>query len=527
VSDRDVSDGRTYTYTWSNRGQTERPLQGMTVELALSIVEGWTNGYAVRTFSYDDAGRMTEATVFTLTTKFTYNGDGVRLAVEVVGQGTTTYTVDYGGGYRVLAEENIAGTLLYLYGRECLGQYDGEWLYYLDDATGYVRQGTDDQGAVVSAWLFDPDGLVLEGPEGPVSRLMCRGMYDWSTGLIYKDQRYFDPTLGIWLALAPLVVIQSWRGRKRKRSWYPWYVVVICVMGVGGMLVGCTGTPTGTTTNTPTGTATNTATSTATAEAVCTNTYTPSPTTTNTPTGTPTTIPTGTPTATPTSTPTHTPTPTDTPTPTPIPGPLDGDQHLVTRRDIVVRKIEELIPGTSGSKDHRVLLLGIAYLESRDIFENSDAALIADKRTPGGIMQVTSTLVDTACWPDKHTYVNTEQDIKFNVACGVDHFYGLLRWQTKQEDRLNTLIEQEVKGKTEDDTTWRVVAAVQWYTGAPYYKGILDPDKRDYLQTMAYKIRYVIPKHYPEYAGHAHWAVHLDKGYPAVVQFYNEKKSGS
>lgn len=141
---------------------------------------------------------MTEATVFTLTTRFRYNGDGARLALEVVGQGTTTYTVDYGGGYRVLAEETVTGTLLYLYGRECLGQDDGEWLYYLDDATGYVRQGTNDQGTVVSAWLFNPDGLVLEGPEGPVSHLIprcarddvCKGVYDWSTGLIHKDRRY-------------------------------------------------------------------------------------------------------------------------------------------------------------------------------------------------------------------------------------------------------------------------------------------------------------------------------------------------
>ena len=69
-----MSDGRTYTYTWSKRGQ-------MTAE--------WTNGYAVRTFTYNDVGQMTEATVFTLTTKFTYNGDGARLAVEVVGHGTT------------------------------------------------------------------------------------------------------------------------------------------------------------------------------------------------------------------------------------------------------------------------------------------------------------------------------------------------------------------------------------------------------------------------------------------------------
>jgi peptidoglycan/xylan/chitin deacetylase (PgdA/CDA1 family) len=65
-------------------------------------------------------------------------------------------------------------------------------------------------------------------------------VYDWSTGLIFRGGRYFDPTLGIWLALAPLVVVQSWQGRKRKRRrGMPWYVLVLVVMSVGGMVTGC------------------------------------------------------------------------------------------------------------------------------------------------------------------------------------------------------------------------------------------------------------------------------------------------
>jgi hypothetical protein len=228
------SDGRAYTlraepqdeaYDWSARGQ---------------MLTEWMAGVPVRTFTYDSAGRMTQATVFTLTTRFTYDGDGARRVVEVVGHGTTTYTVDYAAGNRILAEATLTGTLLYLYGHDCLGQYDSvedEWLYYLNDAIGYVRQGADDQSQVTSSWLFDPDGTVLEGPQGLVSHLICGGVYDWSTGLIFKGGRYFDPTLGIWLALAPLVVIQSWRGRKKRRRGVPWYVLV--VVGVGGVLTGC------------------------------------------------------------------------------------------------------------------------------------------------------------------------------------------------------------------------------------------------------------------------------------------------
>ena len=53
-------------------------------------------------------------------------------------------------------------------------------------------------------------------------------MYDWSTGLLYKGGRYFDPTLGIWLALAPLVVLQVWPGRKKRKTEYPW-VALMCI----------------------------------------------------------------------------------------------------------------------------------------------------------------------------------------------------------------------------------------------------------------------------------------------------------
>jgi hypothetical protein len=81
-------------------------------------------------------------------------------------------TLDYAAGNRILAERTITGTTLYLYGHDCLGEYTDHWLYYLPDASGYVRQGTDSQGQVVSTWTYDPDGTVLVGPKGLVSRVV-------------------------------------------------------------------------------------------------------------------------------------------------------------------------------------------------------------------------------------------------------------------------------------------------------------------------------------------------------------------
>ena len=100
LTDRAVSDGRTYTYDWSDRGQ---------------LLTEWTQGYPVRTFTYDGAGQMVAATLFTQTTRFRYNGLGTRVAVEVVDYGVTTVTLDLAAGNRSLAEETLTGTTLYLY----------------------------------------------------------------------------------------------------------------------------------------------------------------------------------------------------------------------------------------------------------------------------------------------------------------------------------------------------------------------------------------------------------------------------
>jgi hypothetical protein len=69
LTDHVRSDGRSYTYTWSNRGQL---LAEWVPEIPVAACE----------FSYDGAGRMTQARVFTLTTRFAYDGDGARRTVK-------------------------------------------------------------------------------------------------------------------------------------------------------------------------------------------------------------------------------------------------------------------------------------------------------------------------------------------------------------------------------------------------------------------------------------------------------------
>jgi hypothetical protein len=70
------------------------------------------------------------------------------------------------------------------------------------------------------AWTFSPDGGVVLGEEGPVTHLGCEddAVYDWSTGLIFKNGRYFDPELGIWLLGPLMVVFGLWRPRRRRKG---------------------------------------------------------------------------------------------------------------------------------------------------------------------------------------------------------------------------------------------------------------------------------------------------------------------
>ncbi len=102
---------------------------------------------------------------------------------------------------------------------------DDEWRYYQRDGNGMVRQTTNETAKVSMAWIYTPEGMVLFGEEGPVTYLDCGsgGIYDWSTGLIFKGGRFFDPLTGIWISLISLIVWQSGRyanqtGLDRKRK---------------------------------------------------------------------------------------------------------------------------------------------------------------------------------------------------------------------------------------------------------------------------------------------------------------------
>ncbi len=165
---------------------------------------------------------------------------------------------------------------------------------------------------------------------------------DRVSGLLYTNGRYYDPVTGryltpnhgqanpyapvqgpgVWLLLPLIGIVVAWKGRK---SGVGRVFVLVCVMGIGIMLVGCGETPPTPGPTPPT---------------------LPQPpnTPTNTPTSTPTTAPTGTPTGTPTNVPlppTNTPSPT--PSPTPCPTPSDTPTPFPTPPESEVSELARMI----------------------------------------------------------------------------------------------------------------------------------------------------------------------------------------
>ena len=167
----------------------------------------------------------------------------------------TTYTLDYANKGQILLEQGgaFAQTKHYLYGLSCIGELvdagdpeTEEWRYYQRDGNNLVRQTTNSAAEITLAWAYSPDGAVLIGAKGPVTNLGCGDIYDWSTGLVYKNGRYFDPNLGIWLTLAPFVVWQKYKlgkrggkSRRKRRSREQLFLALLFLLVVALALVGC------------------------------------------------------------------------------------------------------------------------------------------------------------------------------------------------------------------------------------------------------------------------------------------------
>ena len=95
-------------------------------------------------FSWDFEDRMTSATVNSVTTDFTYRGDGLR-ETRSVGMATTRFTWDLAAGLPVVLDDGNQ----YVYGAGLVSmKQSGDWHYYLADGLGSTMKVVDDTGTV-------------------------------------------------------------------------------------------------------------------------------------------------------------------------------------------------------------------------------------------------------------------------------------------------------------------------------------------------------------------------------------------
>ena len=180
------------TYTWDNRGNLTHD--------------------GTFTTTYDAAGRLVGAQSITNTLVYTYNGDGVRVAMSADGV-ETRWVQDVTGLPEVLSEASGGSAMLYLYGVGHLAQVEGastEW--FLGDALGSVRQVVDDGGEVVLARDYAPFGVVFsESGAGSSGYGFTGKQWDTDVELLFLRARFYDPSDGRFVSVQQPGTPHVWR----------------------------------------------------------------------------------------------------------------------------------------------------------------------------------------------------------------------------------------------------------------------------------------------------------------------------
>jgi RHS repeat-associated protein len=196
-----VSGSSTTNYNYDNAGQL----------LSTVLVGGSTTSYG-----YDAAGRSTIAGSLSLTwdqqdrllsygsgTSYSYNATGLRVSKTVAGQ-TEAFVWDTGEGMPLLLQD---GSTSYVTGPGGLPleQISGNTtFYYHQDQLGSTRIVTDAAGTVAASYTYDPFGN-LTGQTGTLSNpFLFSGQFrDGESGLYYLRARYYDPATAQFISRDP------------------------------------------------------------------------------------------------------------------------------------------------------------------------------------------------------------------------------------------------------------------------------------------------------------------------------------
>jgi len=164
---------------------------------------GATTARGADSFTYDQANRLTTATVAGVSETYTYDGDGVRFSRQVGAGPVIRYVTDPAVGLPVTIDD---GVRKYVWGQGLAYAVSGTTLeVYHTDRLGSVRAITDAAGAVTATWRTDEFGIPTASTGTSSQPFAFTGEPRDATGLTYLRARYYDPSLGRFMSRDPLV----------------------------------------------------------------------------------------------------------------------------------------------------------------------------------------------------------------------------------------------------------------------------------------------------------------------------------
>ena len=167
-------------------------------------------------FSYDANGNLaqrgSQAYVFDIANRlstvvgkasYQYDGEGRRVWVAHADGSVASQAYSLDGKLR-LAGHSVHGSTWFIYlGDRVVAEYNNKsgFSYVHTDALGSPVARTSPTGALLSRTLYEPFGATSSGTLPPGNALGFTGhLNDAQTGLVYMQQRYYDPVAGRFLS---------------------------------------------------------------------------------------------------------------------------------------------------------------------------------------------------------------------------------------------------------------------------------------------------------------------------------------
>ena len=138
---------------------------------------------------------------------YLYDGDGRRVWVSNADGSVASSSYSPDGKLRLAGHSTYGSTWFVYLGDRVVAEYNDKsgFSYVHTDALGSPVARTSPSGSLLSRTLYEPYGATASGSLPPGNTLGFTGhLNDAQTGLVYMQQRYYDPVAGRFLSVDPV-----------------------------------------------------------------------------------------------------------------------------------------------------------------------------------------------------------------------------------------------------------------------------------------------------------------------------------